>query len=61
MRSRYKRKKSDIEAAYNRAVVKLQEKKSTKEEYKKNLDELTIKFKEDIKKLDEEIRNVQVL
>ncbi|CAF3363390.1 unnamed protein product [Rotaria socialis] len=61
MRSRYKRKKSDIEAAYNRAVVRLQEKKSTKEEYKNNLDELTIKFKDDIKKLDEEIRNVQVL
>jgi hypothetical protein len=31
MRSRYKRKKCDIEEAFNRAIVELQEKKLPKE------------------------------
>jgi hypothetical protein len=31
MRSRYKRKKCDIEQAYNRTIVELQEKKLTTE------------------------------
>ena len=31
MRSRYKRKKTDIEQGYNRAVIELQEKKLPKE------------------------------
>jgi hypothetical protein len=31
MRSRYKRKKTDIEEAYNRTIIQLQEKKLPKE------------------------------
>ncbi|CAF3481580.1 unnamed protein product [Rotaria sp. Silwood1] len=61
MRSRYKRKKHDIESAYNRAIVELQEKKLSKEQYKKELDEKTAQFHQEINALDEEIRNVQIL
>ncbi len=78
MRSRYKRKKSEIEQTFNRAIVELQEKKLPKErkiksifvfslissfsiEYKKELEEKTAQFRQEINALDEEIRNVQIL
>ncbi|CAF1152309.1 unnamed protein product [Adineta ricciae] len=61
MNSRYKRKKMDIEQAFNRAVVELQEKRLPKDEYKKELDEKTEQFKREINALDEEIHNVQIL
>lgn len=77
MRSRYKRKKAEIEAEYNRLVVELQKQKLSKEgkikhyeflwlimfylEYKRELDRKTAEFNQKIKALDEEIRNVQIL
>ncbi|CAF4714585.1 unnamed protein product [Rotaria sp. Silwood2] len=61
MRSRYKRKKGEIESAYNQALVELQERKLPKEQYKRELDEKTAQFRQEINSLDEEIRNVQIL
>ncbi|CAF1281855.1 unnamed protein product [Adineta steineri] len=61
MRSRYKRKKADIEQTFNRAIVELQEKKLPKEQYKRELEEKTDQFRQEINGLDEEIRNVQIL
>ncbi|UJR37805.1 hypothetical protein I4U23_030495 [Adineta vaga] len=61
MNCRYKRKKAGIEQAFNQAVVELQQKKLPKDQYKKELDEKTAQFQQEIKALDEEIRNVQIL
>lgn len=61
MRIRYKRKKNEIEQAFNQTITELQAQKLSQDQYKRELEKRTNEFHQKIKALDEEIRNVQIL